>query len=558
MAHPLEASPLDVSDVIGALASRQSTWNRMLVLGTICDALAPEALEVIAGYGVPAETRTGLSEDQLVEVVGEVECLLVRSGTKITRRVIEAAPHLRVVGRAGVGVDNVDCAAASEHGVLVTNAPAGNTTTTAELAIAHLCALARHIPRADRAVRAGQWKKKSGLMGTELTEKTLGVIGLGRIGRVVAERARGLAMHVIAYDPFLAGHKSPLEGVELVTLGALLERSDFVTLHVPLSDSTRHLLDADALARLKHGARVINCARGGLIDEDALLAALESGRLRGAALDVFESEPPPLDHPLLAREDVILTPHLGASSDEAQRNVAIDIAREVCAFLTEGVAANAVNAPPLSLRTRRELGPYLELAAALGRLLAGRSGSPLTHLELFLSGELAGSDTRHLELALLGGALQGAGVTGVNFVNAASRAESHGLGLTCSEDDQEHFLISRLRVRARSSQGEWTVAGTVHGREPRIVQIDGTTLDLPPRGPLLITRHTDRPGVVGMIGTVLGDAAVNIRRVELGPPHAGEPGTAFGFFTLYDAPPRAAIEAIAALEPIQQVELLLF
>ncbi|HVS18357.1 MAG TPA: phosphoglycerate dehydrogenase [Planctomycetota bacterium] len=521
----------------------------------ICDALAPEALEVIAGYGIEAEVRTGLAEDELAAAVGEVEALLVRSATKITRRVLEAAPRLRVVGRAGVGVDNVDLKAASERGVLVTNAPSGNTTTTAELAIALLCALARHVPRADRAVRAGQWKKKSGLMGTEIADKTLGVIGLGRIGRVVAERGRGLAMHVIAHDPFLTGHKSPVEGVELVTLEALLERSDFVTLHVPLTPDTQHLLDAARIARLKHGARVINCARGGLIDETALLAALEEGRVRGAALDVFEVEPPPADHPLLAREDVILTPHLGASSDEAQRNVAIDIAREVCEFLTEGVAPNAVNAPPLSKRTRRVLGPYLELAEVLGRLCAQRSRSPLTSLELFLSGEIAEGDVGHVELALLSGVLGGARA-GVNFVNARSLADARGLRLACATDDEEHFLISRVRVRARSSEGEWSVAGTVHGREPRLVAVDGHHVDLSARGPLLMTTHTDRPGVVGLIGTALGDHGVNIRRVELGPPRQGEPGVAFGFFTLYDDAPQAAVDAIAALEPIRRVELL--
>jgi D-3-phosphoglycerate dehydrogenase / 2-oxoglutarate reductase len=524
----------------------------------ICDTLSPEALEVLAQYGVEAEVRTGLREDELVGAVGQAEALLVRSATKITRRVIEAAPRLRVVGRAGVGVDNVDLEAASERGVLVMNAPEGNTTTTAELAIALLCALARHVPRADRAVRAGQWKDKTGLMGTELTEKTLGVIGLGRIGRVVAERGRGLSMYVIAHDPYLTGHKSPVEGVELVSLDALLERSDFVSLHVPLSPSTHHLLDARALGRLKHGARLINCARGGLVDEAALLVALEEGRVRGAALDVFEVEPPPRDHPLLAREDVIMTPHLGASSDEAQRNVAIDIARDVCEFLTEGVAANAVNAPPFSKKTRQELGPYVKLAAALGRLLAMRSSAPLAALELALSGEIERADARHVELALLCGALRAGGLEQANFVNAPRLAEARGLTLTRVADDEEHFLLSRLRVRARSSDGQWTVAGTVYGREPRIVQIDGTNLDLAPEGPLLITSHRDRPGVVGLIGTVLGNHAVNIRRVELGPPLAGEPGVASGFFALYDEPPSAVLAEIAALEPIRRVELVHF
>jgi D-3-phosphoglycerate dehydrogenase len=524
----------------------------------ICDELAPEALEVFAQRGLEAERAVGLPEDELRARVKDAAALVVRSATKVTRRLIEAAPRLEVVGRAGVGVDNVDLDAATDHGVVVMNAPTGNTTTTAELAVALLCALARHIPRADRAVRAGEWRRKKGLTGTELSDKTLGVVGLGRIGRVVAERARGLAMHVVAHDPYLSGQRSPVEGVELVELDELLARSDFISLHVPLTDSTRHLLDERRLGLCKPGARLVNCARGGLVDEGALARALDSGRLRGAALDVLEHEPPPPDHALLGREDVILTPHLGASSDEAQRNVAVDIARQVCDFLLEGVASNAVNAPALSKKTLREIAPYIVLAERLGGFLARRSDAPLRTLEVSLSGDIARADASHVRLALLVGVLRVSSDTPVNFVNAPRLAAERGLSVVDQPEEEQHFLHSRLRVRARSDAGTWLVAGTVYGREPRIVRVDDVTLDLPPAGPLLITTHQDRPGVVGMIGTVLGRHGVNIRRVELGPPAVGAAGVAAGFFTLYDELPPEALGEIAALEPLRSVELVQF
>jgi D-3-phosphoglycerate dehydrogenase len=524
----------------------------------ICDELSPEALEVFAQSGIAAEQAVGLPEERLRGRAEHATALVVRSATKVTRRLMEAAPRLEVIGRAGVGVDNVDLDAATERGVVVMNAPTGNTTTTAELAIALLCALARHIPRADRTVRAGKWKQKSGLMGTELCDKTLGVIGLGRIGRVVAERGRGLAMHVIAHDPYLSGQRSPVEGVELVELEELLARSDFISLHVPLTEATHHLLDARRLALCRPGARLVNCARGGLVDEVALVRALDEGRLRGAALDVLETEPPPADHPLFAREDVILTPHLGASSDEAQRSVAIDIARQVCDFLLEGVASNVVNAPPLSKKTLREIAPYIALAERLGRFLAGRSPAPLSRLEVSLTGDIARTDASHVRLALLVGVLRHSADTPVNYVSAPRLAAERGLTLVDLPDEEEHFLHSRMRVRAHSEAGSWLVAGTVYGREPRIVRVDDVSLDLPPSGPLLITTHLDQPGVVGQIGTLLGLHGVNIRRVELGPPSDGASGVAAGFFTLYGEPPAAVVSEIAALDALRKVELIHF
>jgi D-3-phosphoglycerate dehydrogenase len=523
----------------------------------ICDELSSEALEVFRAAGFEPQTKLGLKEDQLVAVVADVHALVVRSATKVTRRVIEAAPLLKVVGRAGVGVDNVDVDAATERGVVVMNAPAGNTTTTAELALALLFALARNVARGDRAVRAGEWKKRSGLMGSELAGKTLGVVGLGRIGRVVAQRAQGLALDVIAHDPYLTGQKSPLEGVELVELDELLARADFVTLHVPFSDATRNLISRERIARMKPGARIVNAARGGLIDEMALAEALASGHLRGAALDVFEKEPPPPDHPLIGRDDVILTPHLGASSDEAQRNVALEIAQQISDFLSDGVARNAVNLPAVSAQTLREIAPYVLLAEKMGSYLAQVAAGPLETIDLSFTGEIARKDTSHVRLALLVGALSQGSDSPLNFVNAPKLAKERGLRLLETSDEEPHFLHSMVKARAyaRGSRDSHVIAGSVFGREPRIVRIDDHHLDLAPSGSLLLTTHDDLPGVVGLLGTVLGKHQVNIKKIELGPGEKTADGLARGFLSLYERPSAEVIEAVRRLAPVRSVKL---
>jgi D-3-phosphoglycerate dehydrogenase len=524
----------------------------------ICDDLDPAALDVLRRRALEPEVRTGMSEDELVAAAAEVDALVVRSATKITRRVIEAATRLRVVGRAGIGVDNIDCDAATERGVVVMNTPRGNATTTAELALALLFALARHVPLADRRVRAGSWKK-SGLMGTELAGKTLGVVGLGRIGRLVAERARCMEMKVVAHDPYLerGGPGSNIPGVELVELDELLARSDFLTLHVPLTDATRHMISWEELAKLKPGARLVNAARGGVVDEEAVLDALVEGRLAGAAFDVFEEEPPPRDHPLLARDDVLVTPHLGASSEEAQLRVAVDVAEAVAAFLLDGVAESAVNAPALPAAALAELGPFLLLAEKMGSFLAQRMGGPIRKVELAVAGEVVGHGMEHLRLAFLVGVLRHSLDTGVNFVNAPSLAKERGiLVLESREEDALHRQGEILARAQRRTGGEArVVGGTVFGREPRLTRIDDVHVDLPPKGALLITRHSDQPGVLGQIGTLLGNHGVNIERLELGPRRERDQGLAYGFLTLYGDPPPEVIRAIAALPAIEEVEL---
>lgn len=525
----------------------------------ICDELHPAALEVFRAGGYEPEVLAPMTEEELCRVVPGAHAMIVRSATKVTRRVIEAADVLEVVGRAGVGVDNVDCTAATESGVVVMNTPTGNTTTTGELAIALLTAIARHIPRADRGTRSGSWKKQ-GLMGTELTGKTLGVVGLGRIGRVVASRAQGLCMNVVASDPYLSktGAPSPVAGVELIELDDLLARSDFVTLHVPITDSTRNLISRERIARMKRGAYLVNAARGGLVDEAALAEALDEGRLAGAALDVLAEEPPSPDHPLLGREDVILTPHLGASSHEAQRNVAVGIAEQIVAYFQEGVAHNSVNAPAVSAQVLREIRHYVLLAEKMGSFLAQRLAEPVRKIEFTVSGEVAKRDEGYLSLAFLTAVLRQSMDVGVNFVNAPLLAKERGIRLLEGTGDDETAFTSLLkaRVSAKGGGASHVVAGTVFGDRPRFVRIDDMHVDLAPEGVLMITRHHDQPGVLGMIGTLLGESGVNIGRVELGPGSETTGGLASAFLSLDDRPPETVIERVRALAPIEFAEII--
>jgi D-3-phosphoglycerate dehydrogenase len=523
----------------------------------VSDELDPAALEVFRRSGFEPEVRTGMSEDELCAAIAGVDALVVRSATKVTRKVIAASTDLRVVGRAGIGVDNVDLDAATERGIVVMNTPRGNATTTAELAIALLLALARHIPRADRLVRSGKWKAK-GLVGTEIHGKTLGVIGLGRIGKLVAERGRGLGMKVVAHDPYLLaeGMTSPMAGVELLELDALLERADFISVHVPLNDSTKNLISWEQLARTKPGARLIQAARGGVVDEEAVLDALSSGRLAGAAFDVFTVEPPPKDHPLLARDDVIVTPHLGASSEEAQLRVALDVAEQIVQFLRTGVAENAVNAPALPAEAMAEMAPFLLLAEKLGSFLAQRMHGPMRKVEFTVGGEIAHLGAGHLTLAFLVGVLRHTHDPSVNFVNAPALARERGILVLESREERPDFRGGEISVRASAKAGEpgRRVAGTVFGREPRIIAVDGLRLDLPPRGLLLVTRHRDEPGVLGQIGSVLGAHHINIQRLELAP--GKDDADAHGYLTLSPEPSEAVLDALRAIPAIEELQLL--
>jgi D-3-phosphoglycerate dehydrogenase len=485
----------------------------------VADPIEVEGIEALKAAGLQVDARRSLDEAALCEAVADADALLVRSKTTVTAKALAAAKRLKLVTRAGIGVDNVDLAAASRHGVIVTNVPDATTTTTAELAVALLMSLARHVPAADRSVRAGSFERAR-FIGTELAGKTLGIVGLGRIGRVVADRALGLKMRVVAHDPFLPADATALGGVALVPLDQLLAAADFLTVHVPLTDATRGMIGAAQLARAKRGLRVVNAARGGIVDEAALVAALKSGQVAGAALDVFSREPLPADSPLRALEGVVLTPHLGASTEEAQRRVALEAAAQIVDFARTGVARSAVNFAALPEDLREELAPFLELATRLG-LLAGRAGGGrLERLALVFRGERFDRSgeraTAPLRAALLAGILRPALGDDVSPVNAALFARERSIEVLESREPRDRDYVHRLVVAATCGGRTLTLEGTCFGRRPRLVGFDGVPLDAPLEGDLIVTRHHDRPGQIGRIGTLLGARGINLGKVDVG------------------------------------------
>ncbi|QDU68324.1 phosphoglycerate dehydrogenase [Engelhardtia mirabilis] len=524
----------------------------------VCDELHADGIARFTELGYEPQVVVGAAPEVIHAALAEAHALVVRSATKVTAELLDRAPALEVVCRAGVGVDNVDVAAATERGVVVMNTPTGNTVTTAELALALLVSLARNVPAGDRRVRSGQWNKK-GLMGTELSGKRLGVVGLGRIGRVAAERAQGLGMEVIAHDPYLekTGKGSPLHGVALASLDELLQTCDFVTLHVPLTDETRGMISRERLFAMKPGARIINAARGGLIDEVALVEALDAGHLAGAALDVLAQEPPGADHPLVGRDDVIVTPHLGASSHEAQRAVALDSADQIGAWFADGVANNAVNAPAGSPQLLRQLAPWIDLVERMGSFLGQRAGEPIKKLEVTVHGKVAeAGGVEHLRLALLASLLRHQGFdASVNVVNAPTLAAGRGLQVLEGESEGSDGYTSLIRARASSRGGEEShfVAGTVFGGQPRFVRVEGVYVDLAPQGHLLVTRHRDRPGVLGALGTNLGAAGINVHRAQLGAIGAGH---ASAFLSIDRQPDDEVMARLEELEPIEEISYL--
>src|SRR5215208_3134865 len=469
----------------------------------VADDVSESGLEPLREAGFAVEKRTGLKGVELAEAVRGADGLVVRSETRVT------AERLRVVGRAGVGVDNIDVAAATQRGVVVMNAPDGNTMTTAEHTLALLLALARRVPEGQASLKAGRWERKK-FVGVELRGKTLGVVGLGRIGRVVASRALGFEMKVVAFDPFVAPERLRDEGIELASLEEVCERADFITVHSPLTPETRGLIGAREFARMKPGVLVINCARGGLVDERALYEAIKEGRVAGAALDVFEEEPPPADHPLLSLEEVVATPHLGASTREAQEGVAIIVAEQMRDFFLTGAVRGAVNLPAVGALEMKTLEPYLRLAERLGRFQAQLVDEPVRAVEIGYAGEAAGLDAAPVTRAFLAGLLRNMSAR-VNVVNALHIAEERGIGVTVSH---RHAATGdardAVRTRVSTTAGEHTVAGALFGpgSDGRITVV--------PAGNMLLMRSSDVPGVVGRVGTILGDHNVNISRFHLG------------------------------------------
>ncbi|GJM23448.1 MAG: D-3-phosphoglycerate dehydrogenase [Planctomycetota bacterium] len=492
----------------------------------VADNLDPAGVELLREAGLDVDVQMGLSPEELAVAAKNAHGILVRSAAKVTADVIAAAPQLRAVGRAGIGVDNIDLDAASERGVLVMNTPLANATTTAELAIAHLFGLARHLARANQSMVEGRWDKKK-LVGHELTGKTLCVVGLGKIGRLVAERGVGLKMKVIAHDPFLQG-ESPVQGVELVSFDDALKRADYLTLHVPKGANTAGLINADALAQMKPSAALINCARGGIVVEADLVAALSDGKLAGAALDVFETEPLPEDSPLRAVPNLLMTPHLGASSSEAQVRVSTEIAAQMIDYLLKGEARCAVNAPSVAPELLAKLRPFMQLGGCLGRMVGQLAASPVVKLEVSYVGELAELETDPLRREVLAGLLSIGREAPVNAVNAERVADDRGLKVLEERTRKGSDYTALLKLNAFTADGtEHVLAGTVWRGQPRLAVFEGFGVDFRPEGTLLVTRHLDQPGVLGQVATWLGTIDVNIGGLHMAAAgHAGEPALA--------------------------------
>jgi len=479
----------------------------------ISDALSPRAVEIFRERGIEVEQRVGLKPEELRELIAQFDGLAIRSSTKVTSSILSAATRLRVIGRAGIGVDNVDVAGATARGVVVMNTPFGNSITTAEHAVAMIFALAREIPAANASTHAGKWEK-SRFMGVELTGKTLGIIGCGNIGSIVADRALGLKMRVVASDPFLTPERAQELGVEKLDLDALLARADFVSLHTPLTAQTRNMLDARALARCRRGVYIINCARGGLIDEAALLEALRSGHVAGAGLDVFAEEPA-RDSPLFALENVVCTPHLGASTAEAQENVALQIAEQMSDFLLTGAVSNALNMPSVSAEDAPRLRPYIRLAEQLGSFLGQVTPGGIQSVEIAFEGHVTSLNTRPLSSTVLMGLLRPSSDF-VNMVNAPVIAKDRGIRTAETRLESESDYHTLIRVSVHTEGGRLALAGTLFSGKPRLIGIDDVALEseLTPR--MLFVRNKDTPGFIGALGTALGRAGINIANFNLG------------------------------------------
>jgi D-3-phosphoglycerate dehydrogenase len=462
------------------------------------------------------DVKTGLSPEQLLQIIPEYDALMIRSGSRITKEIIEAGNQLKIIGRAGVGVDNVDVNAATRQGIVVVNSPEGNTIAAAEHAIAMMLALSRHIPDASVSVKRGEWDRKS-FIGAEVYKKTLGIVGLGKIGSHVAGAAKAMGMKLLAYDPFISTERAEQLGCRLVELDILLQEADYITLHMPKTPETAHLIDAQALAKMKPTARIINCARGGIIDEDALADAVKNGKIAGAALDVYETEPLG-ESPLRALgKEVILTPHLGASTAEAQVNVAIDVAEQIRDVLLGLPARSAVNIPGLSPDVLEELRPYMQLAETLGKLLGQLAGGRVDLLNVKLQGELATNKSQPLVVAALKGLLSQALRERVNYVNASVEAKERGIRVIETRDASVRDYAGSLHLSAKGSLGEHSVTGALLGDgEIRLTDIDEFPINVPPTQHMLFTLHRDMPGIIGKLGSLLGSFNVNIASMQVG------------------------------------------
>ena len=520
----------------------------------ISDKLAPAAADIFREAGIEVDVKPGLSPEELAGIIGEYDGLAIRSATKVTADLLAKAPHLKVVGRAGIGVDNVDIVAATASGVVVMNTPFGNAVTTAEHTISMLLALARQIPQAHISTTASKWEK-SKFMGAEISGKKLGIIGCGNIGAIVADRAQGLKMKVMGYDPFLTDERAKNLGIEKVELDELLEKADFITLHTPLTDATRNIISADALNRTKKGVRIVNCARGGLVDENALLAALHSGHVAGAALDVFETEPAK-DNPLFEAENFIATPHLGASTVEAQEKVALQVAEQMADYLNTGAVTNAINMASVTAEEAPVLKPYMTLGALLGRFLGQLETEGLIAVKLEFDGKAAGLNEQPILASTLAGLL-GPKMDSVNMVNAAAMAHANEIAVATVRHDRRCDYESLLRLTVSHKGGERTVCGTlVGGNMARLVEVQGISVESAFPENMLYLRNYDKPGFIGALGSMMGELGVNIATFHLGRKQAG--GEAIALVEIDEAVSADTLQTIRNMPQVVRADYLRF
>jgi D-3-phosphoglycerate dehydrogenase len=520
----------------------------------ISDKMNPLAAEIFQNNGIEVDVRPGLAPEELAEILGGYDGLAIRSSTNATRDILARAGSLKVIGRAGIGVDNVDVAAATEAGIVVMNTPFGNSITTAEHAIAMMFALARQIPQANESTHAGKWEK-SKFMGVELYAKTLGVIGCGNIGAIVASRALGLQMKVIAFDPFLTDERAQELGVEKVALDDLFARADFITLHVPKTEKTANIINKDSIAKMKKGVFIINCARGGIVNEADLREALDSGKVAGAALDVFETEPA-TDNPLFGHPNVVCTPHLGASTNEAQVNVAIQVAEQMSDFLINGAVANALNMPSISAEDAPRLRPYMKLAEQLGSLAGQLTDGAITKIEIEYIGAASELNVKPLTAAALANILRPL-LDNVNMVNAPQVAKARGIAVSEVKTQDAREIGTAISIRVTTGDKTRDVTGTLFaGSEPRLVEIEGVPVEGALTPHMLYTRNHDKPGFIGALGTLLGGAGQNIADFRLGRTGAGDTAVAL---VCLDAPVSDALLAeIGKLPHIMEMKRLKF
>ena len=510
----------------------------------VSDPISDKGVELLkSNPSFQVDKKVGLKEDELCAIIGEYDGLVVRSQTKANKKVLDAAKRLRIIGRAGVGVDNVDVEAATRRGIIVMNTPGGNTMSTAEHSFSMLMAMARKIPQAHASMKAGKWDRKT-FEGTELFGKTLGVVGMGRIGSEVAKRAVAFGMRVLGYDPFLSPSRAKAMQVEVVELEEIYKHSDFITVHAPATDQTKGMINKDTIAKMKKGVRLINCARGGIINEADLCEALKSGKVAAAALDVYEKEPP-TDSPLLALDNIILTPHLGASTHEAQESCGTEIAEQIAEALSGGTIRNAVNMPTIDAKVLAALQPHIAFGEKLGRLLAQLSPRRIERLIVEFSGKNAVQETGPVTRAVLKSFLEGVEGSDVNYVNAPSFAEQLGIHVEEIKSTDPIDYAELITVRAQFEGGATSASGTFYGspNNPRIVRINDMPVEAVPSGVLFIMQNQDRPGVVGWIGTIMGKHNVNIASMSLGRDKQG--GTALTVINLDSAP---SLEALAEVK----------